>query len=124
MLMPPPAAYVQQPTSSPSPFACLNPSLKEVTEIISKKMDGLKEANQNVDKCRNLCWQEKACNRRTMGVNSGPPQNAWRVSRVTKSFHFLCSKGIAQTRLRNFSCLSIIYRRTWAEKQKGRKLDT
>ena len=38
-----------------------------------------------------------------IGVGSGPPQNVWRVSRVTKSFHFLCSKGIAQTCLKEFS---------------------
>ena len=47
--MPPPIAYVQWQTSSLSPSAYLNPSLKMVTKRIRKETDMLKEADQKVN---------------------------------------------------------------------------
>ena len=75
-----------------------------------------------VDGQMNLWWWEEACNRRVMGVVFGPPQNAWRVSRVTKSFHFLSSRGIVQTLLRKVSCSLVILGWTWAKSQKEQKV--
>ena len=53
---------------------------------------------------------------RATGVSFRPPQKAWKVSKVTKSFHFLSSKGIAQTFLRKSSYLSVIFGRKETEK--------
>ena len=114
----PPTACMQQPTSSPSPSACLHPSMKEVMERIRKETGKLKGADQKINGHKNLHWREKACNRRAISVDSRPPQNVWRVSRVTKSFHFLCSMGIAQTCLRKLSCSTLICGWTWAENEK------
>ena len=114
----PPTACMQQPTSSPSPSTCLHPSMKEVTERIRKETGKLKGADQKINGHKNLNWREKACNRWAIGDDSRPPQNVWRVSRVTNSFHFLCSKGIAQTCLRKLSCSTLICERTWAENEK------
>ena len=64
---------------------------------------GKKICNKNTDGQGNLRHYEEVCSRRAIGVGSGPPQ---KVLRVTKSFHFLSSKGITQTFLRKFSQLS------------------
>lgn len=64
------------------------------------------------------------CSGQATGVGSGPPQKAWRLSSVTKSFHFLSSKGMAQTLLRKFSCSSVISSRSKIEKQEKQALDT
>ena len=67
---------------------------------------GKKICNKNTDGQGNLQRYEEACSRWAIGVDFGPLQKAWRVSKVTKSFHFLSSKGITLTFLRKFSHLS------------------
>ena len=77
--------------------------------------------NKVIDKQWDLQRREEACSLQAMGVSSGPLQNAWRVSRVTKSFHFCCSKGISQTFLRKFSYSSVILGWTCAGKKRKKE---
>ena len=110
---PPPTACTWQQTSSPMPSAYQRLSLKKLIEKVRKIRDGLKNEWTWISQ-----QQGKVCNWRAISVGSRPPQNAWKVSRVTKSFHFLCSKGISKTCLMKPSYSSLIYGRAWARNEK------
>lgn len=90
--------------------------LWKMTEWIREWTDK-ERVNRSTDGQEGLRHHEATCSRRATGVGLGPPQKAWRVSRVTKSFHFLSSNRITQTFLRIFSCSSFISRQTEAKKQ-------